>query len=786
MGNPESVELRELRDQQAATSEILRAISSMPSDLELICQLIIDKAALLTDTVVAALSLHEGGSVFRGIAGIGWPSEVVRQSLTQRFSVGRSLFREHGPWRPLHITDLKESEAYRQGEPLAVICCDKIGINTFLAVPLIAQDRLAGAFFVARKEIRPFTDKQIELLETFADQAVVAIENARVLKALDERNKELTESLARQTATSEILRAISSSPNDLAPIFQLILEKSAQLADSGGICLWLRENNLIRCVATFKLDADWAAELMREPKAFPSFRKEEGSWHPFQVLDFRETKLYRGKDPFAVRLCDIEGYRTIMFIPLVAKEQVIGAISVARQEIRAFTDAQLDLLKTFADQAVVAIENARVLKALDERNKELTESLARQTATSEILRAISRMPTDLEPICQMILEKAAFLAEANIGGIALYLGGHEFLAIAGLGLSQEMTNQARARRYSLTRYEFREHGPWRALHIPDVKESEAYRQGHLRVIDSWGIRTCLAVPLVAENRFVGTLVVGRNEVRPFTEKQIAILQTFADQAVIAIENARMFREIQTKNKELEVASQHKSEFLANMSHELRTPLNAILGFSEALNDGIFGELNPRQADYLRDIHSSGQHLLSLINDILDLAKVEAGRMELLVEAFDAPSAIESALTLVKERATRHGIRLTLEIDDQLGEFSGDERKFKQVLLNLLSNAVKFTPEGGSVTLNAQATNDGLQVSVRDTGIGIAEEYQVKVFEAFQQAGGSHNVKREGTGLGLTLARQFVEMHGGKMWLESKPGAGSTFTFNMVAQLCPTN
>jgi signal transduction histidine kinase len=238
--------------------------------------------------------------------------------------------------------------------------------------------------------------------------------------------------------------------------------------------------------------------------------------------------------------------------------------------------------------------------------------------------------------------------------------------------------------------------------------------------------------------------------------------------------------------QIEMANRHKSEFLANMSHELRTPLNAILGFSEVLDDGIYGELNPKQAEYIRDIHSSGQHLLSLINDILDLSKVEAGRMELLVEAFDVPSAIESAVTLVRERAMRHGVTLMLELDKRLNEFTGDERKFKQVLLNLLSNAVKFTPEGGNITVTANATDDGLQVSVRDTGIGIAEKFQEKIFEAFQQAGGSHNVKREGTGLGLTLARQFVDMHGGKIWLESKPGAGSTFTFNMVAQLCPTN
>ena len=249
---------------------------------------------------------------------------------------------------------------------------------------------------------------------------------------------------------------------------------------------------------------------------------------------------------------------------------------------------------------------------------------------------------------------------------------------------------------------------------------------------------------------------------------------------------RMSDELGRLYEQIEMANRHKSEFLANMSHELRTPLNAILGFSEVLNDGIYGELNPKQAEYLRDIHSSGQHLLSLINDVLDLAKVEAGRMELLIEVFDVPSAVESAVTLVRERAMRHGVQLTLEMDELLGEFTGDERKFKQILLNLLSNAVKFTPKGGSVTVSAKATDDGVQVSVRDTGIGIAPEFQEKIFEAFRQAGGSHNITREGTGLGLTLARRFVEMHGGKMWLESKLGAGSTFTFNIVAQLCPTN
>ena len=371
MDNPEFIELRELRDQQAATSEILRAISRMPTDLEPICQMILEKAAFLAEANLGAISLYLGGHEFLAIAGLGLSPEMTNHWRGRQYSVSRTQFREHGPWRALHIPDVKESEAYRQGH-LNALVYDSMGFRTFLAVPLVAENRLVGTFTVGRNEVRSFTEKQIAILQTFADQAVVAIENARVLKALDERNKALTESLARQSATSEILRAISNSPSDLVPVFQLILEKSAQLADSGGICLWLREDNdLMRGVATFKIGPDWAAELMREPKPLPSFRKEEGSWRPFQVQDCRQTSLYRDKDPFWVRCCDIEGYRTLMFIPLVAKEQLVGTISVARQEVRVFTDAQLDLLKTFADQAVIAIENGRMFREIQTKNEEL-------------------------------------------------------------------------------------------------------------------------------------------------------------------------------------------------------------------------------------------------------------------------------------------------------------------------------------------------------------------------------------------------------------------------------
>jgi signal transduction histidine kinase len=258
---------------------------------------------------------------------------------------------------------------------------------------------------------------------------------------------------------------------------------------------------------------------------------------------------------------------------------------------------------------------------------------------------------------------------------------------------------------------------------------------------------------------------------------VDVLKTFATQSALAIQNARLFREIADKSAQLEAASRHKSEFLANMSHELRTPLNAIIGFSEVLTERMFGELNEKQDEYLKDIHASGQHLLSLINDILDLSKIEAGRMELELSDFHLPSAIENALILVRERASRRGIRLGSTIDKRLGVFSGDERKVKQVLLNLLSNALKFTPEGGQIDVRAVLNTDVAEVSVTDTGIGIAPDDQEAVFEEFRQVGGAEK-KAEGTGLGLALSRKFIELHGGRIWVKSQVGAGSTFTFTL--------
>jgi signal transduction histidine kinase len=314
------------------------------------------------------------------------------------------------------------------------------------------------------------------------------------------------------------------------------------------------------------------------------------------------------------------------------------------------------------------------------------------------------------------------------------------------------------------------------VHIPDVTLDEHYLARPLT--QALGVRSLLCVPMLRDGGAIGTIVVGRAEPQPFSDKQIAVLKTFGDQAVIAIENVRLFTELDDKTRQLEVANRHKSEFLANMSHELRTPLNAVIGFSEVLIERMFGEVNPKQEEYLNDILSSGKHLLSLINDILDLSKIEAGRMELEAQAFDLPSALDNALTLIRERAARHSIRLEVHVDPAIGEVVADERKVKQVLLNLLSNAVKFTPEGGKITMSAALNGEAVAVSVADTGIGIAAEDQEAVFEEFRQVGDDYARKREGTGLGLALARRLVELHGGTLSVQSELGKGSTFTFTI--------
>ncbi len=419
-------------------------------------------------------------------------------------------------------------------------------------------------------------------------------------------------------------------------------------------------------------------------------------------------------------------------------------------------------------------------RKVDERTAELSETLKQQTATSEILKVISGTITDAKPVFEAIVQSC----------LKLFAGSRVTIGLEQNGF---FDTKARATAFDDAAY-VAEKIPidrtsaigrcileGRAIHIADTQQASQEFPRSQELGLARGYRSVLSVPLMREGKAIGGLTVIRPEPIAFTDKEIALLSTFADQAVIAIANVRLFNEIQEKSQQLEIANKHKSDFLANMSHELRTPLNAIIGFSEVLVEKMFGEVNDKQLDYLKDIHSSGKHLLSLINDILDLSKIEAGRMELDIAEFDLRAALQNAMTLVKERAQRSGVALELQVDGSLGALRADERKFKQIMLNLLSNAVKFTPEGGKVSVAAKPNGTAVEFSVADTGVGIAAADQQLVFEEFRQVGRDYTRKAEGTGLGLALTKRFVELHGGAIRLESVPGKGSTFTFTIPVQ-----
>jgi GAF domain-containing protein len=782
-------ETKEALEQQTATSEVLRVISSSPTDVQPVFDTIARKAQ--------DLCLAQTGTVFRFdgelvhlVAGHSLSPEGI-ESLRRVFPMppgrGAAAPRAVLSRAIVYIPDIREDPDFR----LQAVA-QAVAYRSVLAVPMLHEGTPIGVIAVSGAKPAAFSQRQIDLLKTFADQAVIAIENVRLFTELQEKNRALmeahaqvTEALEQQTATAEILRVISRSQTDVQPVFDAIVRSSVRLCDGVFSALFRFDGALVDLVAEHNFTPE-ALEVARQIFPAPLTRQLTAGRAILDgavahIPDIENDSEY---DPAFAR---VVGVRSVLTVPMLREGTPMGAISVARAEPGPFSPKQIELLQTFAAQAVIAIENVRLFQELQARTGELTRSVGELTALGEVGRALSST-LDLEAVLQTVVRRANELAgtasclvweydeprEEFRLRASHYADAHEAAILPAPG---GVTTVPRGRGVTTRVMELRQ-----AVQIPDIVVEGAYESPVRHALIDAGHRALLGVPLLREDEVIGVLAVTSKTPGEFAAETVRLLRAFATQSALAIQNARLFREIADKSRQLEAASRHKSEFLANMSHELRTPLNAILGFSEVLAERMFGEVNEKQAEYLQDILSSGRHLLSLINDILDLSKVEAGRLELELGRFHLPTALDNALTLVRERATRHGITLTETVDEGVGHIVADERKVKQILLNLLSNAVKFTPEGGRVGLTATAADGVITIAVSDTGVGIAPEDQAAIFEEFRQVGREDARKQEGTGLGLTLAKKFVELHGGRIWVESHVGQGSTFSFTLPIRL----
>jgi GAF domain-containing protein len=645
-------------------------------------------------------------------------------------------------------------------------------IYSLLFVPMFWEGKGIGAIGLIWHTATPFAEQDIRLLKTFADQAAIAIQNARLFN-------ETKEALERQTATAGILNVISSSPTDVAPVFDVILENSLRLCEAELGLLGVYDGKHYRNVAHRGGTSEfvkWALEpYVPDPRI--SIGRVIAERQPVHHHDLRDSIGFREGLERPVRMVELAGVRSYLAVPLLKEGRILGAIVIYRREVRDFTQKQIDLVSTFASQAVIAIENVRLFKELEARTQALGKSVEKLTALGEVGRAVSST-LDLETVLKTIMSHALQLTGLDGGSIYEYDAANEVFRLqAADSQAQELLDAIRSvpirkgdgtvGRVAITR---------EPAQAPDILD-ETYKSTRKEMLIRVGYRAVLTVPLLHEDHVIGALSVTRKTPGPFADEVVELLKTFATQSAMAIQNARLFREIAEKGKQLEIASHHKSQFLASMSHELRTPLNALLGFNEMILGEVYGPVSEDMQPPLEQMQTSGKHLLRLINNVLDLAKIEAGRMELALADYSVQDTVESVRSTLRPLAAEKGIEFLATVPADIPLAYGDSGRITQCLMNLAGNSLKFT-KVGKVEISVAENGRKLTYRVADTGVGIPPDKMDSLFTEFKQTDATIASEYGGTGLGLSISKKFVEMHGGRIWAESVPGQGSTFVFEI--------
>jgi GAF domain-containing protein len=807
-------DLAESLEQQTATSEVLQVISSTPGELEPVFQKMLENATRICEAKIGILFRYENGE-YSAVSTLGvtpaYADYLNRGAIRPGPTTG--LGRVASTRQTIHIVDTQAEQAYSDGEPLRLATAELGGARSLLNVPMLKEGKLIGAIGIFRQEVRPFTDKQIELVTNFAAQAVIAIENTRLLKELHKRTDDLSESLQQQTATADVLKVISRSAFDLQTVLQTLVESAARLCDADKASI-TRQKDGVFFRAEFYGFSDEFIDFVRTVPVVPDRGSALGrallEGIVVHIPDVQADADYTFNE--AQRLGD---FRTILSVPMLREGVPIGVIGLTRSEVRPFTEKQIELVTTFADQAAIAIENARLFDEVQAKTRDLSEALVYQTGSGNILRVIASSPTDIGPVLKAIVESACELCDAYDAIVRLKAGNdlNELHSSAHYGPMPVSTDKWPINRNSAAGRSVLDKKP---VHVHDMQSAEgdefpdaqqrARRQGH---------RTLLSVPLLREGESIGAIVLRRNEVNPFTDKQIALLQTFADQAVIAIGNVRMFEQVQERTKELAASldelrtAQDRlvqtqklaslGQLTAGIAHEIKNPLNFVNNFSalsQELVDELGDALKPVAVDdkkreeldelthmlkgNLEKVVQHGKRADSIVKNMLLHSREGSGERR----PVDLNTLVAESLNLAYHGARAESqefkIRLEQNFDPAAGQVDLFPQELTRVLLNLISNGFyaamkrKAQMRDGYEPALAATTRDlgdRVEIRIRDNGSGIPPEVKDKMFNPFFTT----KPPGEGTGLGLSLSYDIiVKQHAGSIEVDTRPGEFTEF------------